>query len=111
MSNPEMARLPSARFNSSSGKPASSSAPSTMSPEMPEKQSKYRMRDISVRPSAARALQLTQFLEAAVARVAEHDVIHQVDSHQRSGRRQPPGQLHIVGAGAGIPRRLIMEDH
>ena len=38
------ARLPSARFSSSSGSPASSSAPSAMSPEMPEKQSKYSTR-------------------------------------------------------------------
>ena len=37
-----IARLPSARRTSSSGTPASISAPRTMSPEAPEKQSKYR---------------------------------------------------------------------
>jgi hypothetical protein len=42
----ETARLPSARFRSSKGKPASRSAPRTMSPEIPEKQSKYKIRDI-----------------------------------------------------------------
>ena len=41
-----MARLPSARRNSSSGKPASSSAPSTMSPDAPLKQSKYKILDM-----------------------------------------------------------------
>jgi hypothetical protein len=42
---PSIARLPSAP-QPSSGRPASSSAPSTMSPDAPLKQSKYRIRDI-----------------------------------------------------------------
>jgi hypothetical protein len=46
---PSIARLPSARRSSSSGRPASSSAPSTMSPDAPLKQSKYRIRDMSIR--------------------------------------------------------------
>jgi hypothetical protein len=37
-------RDPNARRTSSSGTPASISAPSTMSPDAPEKQSKYRIR-------------------------------------------------------------------
>ena len=44
--SPRTARLPSARVKSSSGRPTSKSAPSTMSPEIPEKQSKDRSRDI-----------------------------------------------------------------
>ena len=51
MSKPDTARLPSARFSSSNGRPASRQAPSTMSPEIPEKQSRYSTRDIRAGPS------------------------------------------------------------
>src|SRR5215468_11017201 len=39
-----MARLPSARLRSPNGRPRSRKAPNTMSPEIPEKQSKYSTR-------------------------------------------------------------------
>jgi hypothetical protein len=48
-------------------------------------------------------LQLAHLLEAAVARVAEHDVVHEIDAHHHAGRRQPPRQLVIVRTRRGIP--------
>ena len=61
----------------------------------------------AARPSP---LKLAHFLEAAVPRVAEHDVIHQVDAHHHTGRRQPPRQLVIVRARRGIPRRMVVDN-
>ena len=42
--------------------------------------------------------QVPDLLEAAVSRVAENDVIHHVDAHQRPGGHEPPRQRHVVGA-------------
>ncbi len=55
-------------------------------------------------------LQLAHLLEAAVPRVAEHDVIHEIDAHHHAGRRQPPCQVMIVGAGGRIPRWMVVEN-
>ena len=49
------------------------------------------------------SLQPAHLLEAAVPRVAEHDVVHEINAHHRAGLHQPPRQLMIVGARGRIP--------
>src|SRR5579864_549278 len=55
-------------------------------------------------------LQLAHLLEAAVPRITEDDVIHEIDAHHHAGRRQPPRQLMIVRARRGIPRRMVVDN-
>ena len=59
--------------------------------------------------NTAAGSQPSHLLEAGVPRIAQDDVIHQIDSHQHARRCQPPCQLHIVWARAGIAGRMIVE--
>ena len=113
-----IARLPSARRTSSSGTPASMSAPRIMSPAAPEKQSKYRT--VKIVPSYAVVASRVQSRlgiapassEREVARVRQDDVIDDVDAHDVAGAR--PCDVvsdQIVGAGRRIARRVIVEEH
>src|SRR5439155_12694502 len=101
-SYPDTARLPSACFRPSNGRPASSMAPITMSPAMPEKQSKYRI--------LLTGSEVSVFFEAVVLRVAENHVIDHVDAQQDPRRLHPARQLHIVWAWCRIAGRVIVED-
>ena len=73
-----------------------------MSPDAPEKQSKYNV---------FATLDLSLFLEAVVPHVRQDDVIDHVDSHQDPGRRQPARQLDVVLARLRISGRVIVKQH
>src|SRR5262245_867810 len=115
-----MARLPRARRTSSSATPASINAPSTMSPDAPEKQSKYRTRTtgpsypstlLSVNRSALSTRQLPRFDERVVPLVGENQMVEHVDPNHVTRTHQPGGQRHVVGARARITRRVIVKEH
>jgi hypothetical protein len=84
-----------------------SMVPSTVSPKCPEKRSCI----LVSRPVFFDGLlQPAPLLDAAVARVAEHDMVHQVDTHHHAGRRQPPRQLVILRARRRISRRMVVDN-
>src|SRR5919106_1931518 len=97
-----MARLPSAARRSSSGRPRSSNAPSTMSPDAPEKQSKYTVFGNSDEPF---------LFQAAVPHVRQDHMIDDIDAHQHTRGHETPCELHILGARFRIARRMIVKQH
>ncbi len=91
-SKPETERLPRAFFNSSSGKPASRNAPSTMSPEIPEKQSKKSTRDIyrsHTVVSPTRYARPATISCARTSRIQRPRGLGPLLPHARQGRRLP----------------------
>ena len=110
-----------------------------MSPDAPEKQSRYRILDISPlapavhdQPGAAaagrcrpqpprkpaprnplrRAATLQSravLLETVVAGISQHHVVQHVDAHDGAGLHQARRQGHVVLARRGIPRRMVVK--
>ena len=73
-----------------------------MSPEAPEKQSKYRTLAIA---TAAR------FPEAEVPHVGQDDVVDHLDAHQRPRLHHALGQRDVLHARRRIARRMIVKQH
>src|SRR5262249_42637636 len=95
MSYPGIARLPKARFRSSYGRPTSRKAPSTMSPEIPEKQSKY-----STRPMRSKYVP-----HAAVPATTA------AGSRSRSLDNRRAGQHKLGAAETGCDARRLDRNH
>ena len=85
-----------------SGSPRSSRAPSTMSPDAPEKQSKYAVFATS-KPSL--------LAKTEIAPVSQNNVVEHVDPHQHSSGDQPLGQPRSSSARLWIAGRMIVEQH
>ena len=57
------------------------------------------------------AVQTTALLETVIASVADDDVIEHVDTEQRAGSDEPPGQLKVVGTGRRLTAWMIVTKH
>src|SRR5262245_2319145 len=115
-----IARLPSARRTSSSLTPASISAPSTMSPAAPAKQSKYRtFTTCRLYPLPSWYLPATgwggatrnqpRFNHRVVRLVGEDEMVHDINAHDLASIHQSLGQDHIVATRCGIARGVIVK--
>src|SRR6266542_2417776 len=102
MSPYSSARLPSAARSASAGNPRSISAPSTMSPDAPEKQSRYNI--LFSFPDQVYAL-----AEARKGVLRYDEVIEDGNPHQVPRPDQPLRQRHVVFARRRIPRGMVVE--
>src|SRR5262245_56632463 len=107
-----IARLPSARRTSSIvTPPASMSAPSTMSPAAPAKQSKYRtFTTCRLYPPLPRpSRDVSRFHHRVVRLVGQDEMVHHVDAHDVTGVHHAERQIEVVGAWRSVSRRMVMK--
>src|SRR5262245_60741573 len=103
---------PSSLRSASIGRPRSTSVPRSMSPDAPDEASKYTTRLTLPAPTPSRpASQHAALLQAHEAAGAEHEVIEDVDAHERAGGREPPREGEILGRRLGVAGGMVVEEH